>query len=170
MSSKGGLTKARSRSRFTITIHDHDSRSRFTITIHDHGRSSFPSCARQRWKKKSSDEPVHIQNSEPKQAVTATLIIIVTEGHQTAFNSIWYQFTTGKPSKNLKLTLNYYENNGCMVRLQASGFMDELILHTCGHEGPSHRQNGRVQCTADVNMAGLAVLPFSGSEMAFNGF
>jgi hypothetical protein len=41
-------------------------------------------------------------------AVAAILATI--EGQETAFNGFQYQFTTGKPLKNLKLTLNYYEN------------------------------------------------------------
>ncbi len=40
----------------------------------------------------------------------STAILIIIEGHETAFNGFWYQFTTGKLLKNLKLTLNYYEN------------------------------------------------------------
>jgi hypothetical protein len=33
------------------------------------------------------------------------------EGCETAFNGLYYQFTTGKPLKSLKLTLNYDEND-----------------------------------------------------------
>jgi hypothetical protein len=40
----------------------------------------------------------------------STAILIIIRGHETAFNGFWYQFTTGKPLRNLKLTLNYYEN------------------------------------------------------------
>ncbi len=40
----------------------------------------------------------------------STLISIIIEGHETAFNGFEYQFTTGKPLKDLKLTLNYYGN------------------------------------------------------------
>ena len=29
-------------------------------------------------------------------------ILIIIEGRKTAFNGFWYQFTTGKPLKNLK--------------------------------------------------------------------
>jgi hypothetical protein len=39
-----------------------------------------------------------------------TAISIIIEGHETAFNGFWYQFTTREPLKSLKLTLNYYEN------------------------------------------------------------
>jgi hypothetical protein len=34
-----------------------------------------------------------------------TAILIILEGRETAFNGFKYQFTTGKPSKNLKLNL-----------------------------------------------------------------
>ncbi len=44
-----------------------------------------------------------------------TAIPIIIEGHETAFNGFKYQFTTGKPLKNLTLTLNYY-GNGSMNR------------------------------------------------------
>jgi hypothetical protein len=37
-------------------------------------------------------------------------ILIIVEVHETAFNVFQYQFTTGKPFRSLKLTLNYYEN------------------------------------------------------------
>ncbi len=47
-------------------------------------------------------------------ACTANPIII--EGHETAFNGFSYQFTTGKPLKNLKPTLNYY-GNGSIERM-----------------------------------------------------
>ena len=36
-----------------------------------------------------------------------TAIPIIIEDHETAFNGFEYQFTTGKPLKNLKPTLNY---------------------------------------------------------------
>ena len=39
-----------------------------------------------------------------------TAISIIMEGHETAFNGFEYQFTTGKPLKDLKLTLSYYGN------------------------------------------------------------
>ena len=39
-----------------------------------------------------------------------TAILIIIEGHETASNGFQYQFTTGKPVENLKLTLNYHEN------------------------------------------------------------
>jgi hypothetical protein len=39
-----------------------------------------------------------------------TAILIIVEGHETAFNGFQYQFTTGKPLKSLKKTLNYTEN------------------------------------------------------------
>jgi hypothetical protein len=42
----------------------------------------------------------------------STAILIIIEGHETASNSFQYQFTTGKPLKNLKLTSSYCEN-GC---------------------------------------------------------
>ncbi len=35
---------------------------------------------------------------------------IIIEGRETAFDGFEYQFTTGKPLKSLKLTLNYHEN------------------------------------------------------------
>ncbi len=37
-------------------------------------------------------------------------------GHKATSNCFWYQFTTGKPLKNLKQTLNYY-GNGCTIML-----------------------------------------------------
>jgi hypothetical protein len=40
-----------------------------------------------------------------------TAIPRIIEGHKTAFNGLQYQFTTGKPLKNLKLTFNYYGNS-----------------------------------------------------------
>jgi hypothetical protein len=40
----------------------------------------------------------------------STAILTIIEGHETAFNGCEYQFTSGKPLKNLKLTVNYYEN------------------------------------------------------------
>ncbi len=39
-----------------------------------------------------------------------TAIPIIIEGHETAFNGSWYQFTTGKPLQNVQLTINYYGN------------------------------------------------------------
>ncbi len=42
------------------------------------------------------------------QSITAILVVI--GANETASNVFQYQFTTGKPLKNLKLTLNYYEN------------------------------------------------------------
>jgi hypothetical protein len=47
----------------------------------------------------------------------ATAIPIIIEGHETAFNGFEYQFTSGKPLKDLKPTLNYYGNGstGCVV-------------------------------------------------------
>jgi hypothetical protein len=42
------------------------------------------------------------------QAVTGALKII--KGRETAFNAFEYQFSTGKPLKSRKLTLNYFEN------------------------------------------------------------
>ncbi len=40
--------------------------------------------------------------------------------HETAFNGFEYQFTTGKPLKNLKLTLKYFENGSmCMCVLRS---------------------------------------------------
>jgi hypothetical protein len=36
-----------------------------------------------------------------------TAILIIIEGHKTAFNGFQYQFTTGNPLKNLKMTLIY---------------------------------------------------------------
>jgi hypothetical protein len=44
----------------------------------------------------------------------ATAIPIIIEDHETAFNVFQYQFTTGKPLKNLKPTLNCY-GNGSML-------------------------------------------------------
>jgi hypothetical protein len=49
-----------------------------------------------------------------------TAILIIFVGRETAFNGFQYQFTTGKPLKNLKLTLNYYENGSINV-LDVSG-------------------------------------------------
>ncbi len=43
--------------------------------------------------------------------MTHVLPFIIIEGGETAFNDFWYQFTTGKSLKNMKLTLNYYEND-----------------------------------------------------------
>jgi hypothetical protein len=43
-------------------------------------------------------------------ASSCTAIPIIIEGHKTAFNGLKYQFTTGKPLKDLKLTLEYYGN------------------------------------------------------------
>jgi hypothetical protein len=42
----------------------------------------------------------------------ATAIPIIIEGHKTAFNSCYYQFTNGKP---LKLTLQYYGNGSSRI-------------------------------------------------------
>ncbi len=42
---------------------------------------------------------------------TGTAIPIIVEGHETAFNGFQYQFTTGKPVKNLKPTFNYCGND-----------------------------------------------------------
>ncbi len=41
-----------------------------------------------------------------------TAILVIIEALETAFNGfyLYYQFTTGKPLKNLKVTLKYYEN------------------------------------------------------------
>jgi hypothetical protein len=45
-----------------------------------------------------------------------TAIPIIIEGHETASNDFKYQFTTGKPLKYLKPTLNYYENGSTEKR------------------------------------------------------
>jgi hypothetical protein len=47
-----------------------------------------------------------------RRTTKCTAILIISEGHETAFNGFKYQLTTGKPLKNLKLTLNYYYGNG----------------------------------------------------------
>ncbi len=47
---------------------------------------------------------------EYKNKYDGTAILISIEGHGTALNSFLYQFTTGKTLKNLKVTLDYYEN------------------------------------------------------------
>ncbi len=39
-----------------------------------------------------------------------TAILIISEGHETAFSDFKYQCATRKPLKNVKLTLGYYEN------------------------------------------------------------
>jgi hypothetical protein len=36
--------------------------------------------------------------------------LIISEGHETALNGFEYQFTTGKPLKNLEPTLDYCGN------------------------------------------------------------
>jgi hypothetical protein len=65
-----------------------------------------------------------------------TAILIIIEGHETAFNGFWYQFTTGKLLKCLKLALNYYENGsmdieGCLkVFVFVFVFVDLLCLFT----------------------------------------
>jgi hypothetical protein len=41
---------------------------------------------------------------------SGTAIPVIIEGHETAFNGFKYQFTSGKPLKDLKPTLNYYGN------------------------------------------------------------
>jgi hypothetical protein len=46
---------------------------------------------------------------------THTAIPIIIEGHETAFNGFSYQFTTGKPLKDLKLTLEYYGNGSTCI-------------------------------------------------------
>jgi hypothetical protein len=51
-----------------------------------------------------------------------TAILIIIEGHKTAFNGCWYQFTTGKPLKNLKLTLKYCENGSTSLTPRLSLF------------------------------------------------
>jgi hypothetical protein len=38
----------------------------------------------------------------------------IIEGHETAFNGLGYQVTTGEPLKNLKPTLNYHENDSIL--------------------------------------------------------
>jgi hypothetical protein len=60
------------------------------------------------------------QNLVLHTCTNGTAIVIIIEGHETAFNCFLYQFTTGKPLRNLKLTLNHYENGGtkfCMHEL-----------------------------------------------------
>jgi hypothetical protein len=54
---------------------------------------------------------IHVCMNERSYSTWSTAILIIIEGHETAFNGFEYQFTTGKPLKNLKLTLNYYEND-----------------------------------------------------------
>ncbi len=53
-----------------------------------------------------------------------TAILIIIEGCETVFNGFRYHFTTGKPLKNLKLTLTYYENGSrkTSVFFLVSGF------------------------------------------------
>ncbi len=41
-------------------------------------------------------------------ATGSTAILMIVEGREIAFQCFLYQFTTGKPLKNLKLTLEYY--------------------------------------------------------------
>jgi hypothetical protein len=48
-----------------------------------------------------------------------TAILLMIEGRETAFNGSKYQFTTGESLKNLKLTLDYYEN-GCKAFIISS--------------------------------------------------
>ncbi len=55
-------------------------------------------------------------------------ILIMIEGHETASNCFQYQFTTGKPLKNLKLTLNYYEDGSMCLYV--------LIKNMCLSRGP----------------------------------
>ncbi len=46
----------------------------------------------------------------------ATAILIISEGHETAFNGFSYQFTTGKSLEILQPTLNYYEKGSSARR------------------------------------------------------
>jgi hypothetical protein len=48
----------------------------------------------------------------------ATAILIIIEGSETYSIGFQYQFTTGKPLKNLKLTLNYYENGSMLDKIR----------------------------------------------------
>jgi hypothetical protein len=48
-----------------------------------------------------------------------TAILIIIEGHETAFNGFKYQFTTGKLLKNLQPAFNYDEN-GSSIRKTSS--------------------------------------------------
>ncbi len=50
----------------------------------------------------------------------STAILIIIEGSETAFNGFWYQFTTGKPLKNMKQTPNYYENSCTYINVTAN--------------------------------------------------
>ncbi len=83
---------------------------------------------------------------ERYMAAGRTAILMITEGHETAFNGFWYQFTIGKPLKNLKLTLEYYEGvrsfaNGMVAAIKSSHFShththtnidsNTRLLHTC---------------------------------------
>jgi hypothetical protein len=59
-----------------------------------------------------------------------TVIPVTMEGHETAINGFEYQFTTGKPLKNLKPTLNYYEDASIVSRHGARNFGFFFFLHT----------------------------------------
>ncbi len=50
-----------------------------------------------------------------------TAILIIIEGHETAFYGFAYQFTTGKPFQNMKPNLNYYENGSSIYDIIYTG-------------------------------------------------
>ncbi len=61
--------------------------------------------------KKNADKQNESIDSKSWILTMLTAILIIIEGHEMAFNGFWYQFTTGKQLKNLKRSLNYYENS-----------------------------------------------------------
>ncbi len=95
------------------------------VMVHEGGKGGWLSGSRN-WGLDSwrahliSSSNVSIRNVDQHEALTA--IPITIEGHETAFNGFWYQFTTEKPLQNVQLTINYYGNGSmraavCVLQL-----------------------------------------------------
>ncbi len=67
---------------------------------------------------------------------------IIFEGNKQSFNSFCTSFTAGKPLKNLKLTLNYYENIIRISILQSWWIWFCVYIHTAQSYCHSHTNWG----------------------------
>ncbi len=68
------------------------------------------------------------------QCISHTAIPIIIEGHETAFNGFQYQFTTGKPLRDLKPTLNDYGNGSMYVYVYTDIYIYiyvHIYIHMC---------------------------------------
>ncbi len=79
------------------------------------GSCSWAHVCRERGFHRGRGMPVCCNNVLAYPWWDTTAIPIIIEGHETAFNGCEYQFTTWKPLKNLKPTLNYHGNGSIII-------------------------------------------------------